>query len=377
MSSTSVNVMMSGTADPRVETKKVVWRPDTAATVIKVGQPVCYDSDCTHDAQERATTPISGGTAYAEGNQSYIGRLFTVEEPQTDNLHAFAGIVTALGPLAGADGDLIQIAVPKDGSVVPVYTNLNCLAEQTIMGIRNGEADVSYPVVGTGRAIGVAMEDVDRGTGSSDGLCWMKFKSFLFDNQNEALSVDDEANASNVVANAINVTTLQTTGRFTALDIKAAATAGGGCHAWMYGLGLNVEATVSATTVLHVVGAGFTLNITGGTPTEYDTVCKMELYSDANATLSSISRLSVLHLTHQVTNAPQANRFGWILLTQNGAQASDAMILATNLATLPAVAMTGDRTIGSTKGDYAIKVYLQSQPGTQQWYIPLIKGLGA
>ena len=173
MANTMVNVMMPGAVDPMAETKAVYWRPVTATTVIKVGQPVCYNSDLAADYKERATTPNSGGAAYAEGAQNYNARLFVVEEPLTANLHSFAGIVAELGPKAGADGDLIKIYVPN-GAVLPCSSNKSATLDSSVLGISHGEADLPDG----GVPIGIAKETINRS--GTDGLCWVKIDPNMF-----------------------------------------------------------------------------------------------------------------------------------------------------------------------------------------------------
>lgn len=212
MSFGQVGVWTPNAIDTNARTKKVIWRPVTAATVLKVGQPVCYNSDLAADWKERTTAPLTsvfGGedtTAYAEGSQNFNARYLVVEEPLTANIHAYAGIVKSLGPKAGADGDTIEIYVHTPGAVVPVYCAQNCVLDRTIMGIRNAQADVDYP---GNRAIGVAKETVDRS--STDGLVWMEMKDFEYaaingggDATGNALIIDDEAAANNIMIDSRN-----------------------------------------------------------------------------------------------------------------------------------------------------------------------------
>ena len=204
-----IQLMGSGAFDVYCPTKRVYWRPDTEATVIKVGQPVCYNSDIVKDHKERTVDPTHLGLTkdtYAEGEQEFTGRLFIVEEPLTANLHAWAGIVKSLGPEAGGDGDMIEIWIPTEGAVVPVISDQNCVLDRTIIGIRNGEAATSYP----GRPIGVAIETKDRS--DTDGFVWMKFKSFEYatinaggDSASNSLIVDDESAANAVAIDARSV----------------------------------------------------------------------------------------------------------------------------------------------------------------------------
>jgi hypothetical protein len=221
------------------------------------------------------------------------------------------------------------------------------------------------------------METKDRS--STDGLVWVKVdpSAFAWQYHGSKLLIDDEGTTSDHIVNKIHVTSSQTGGRLTALDVIAVSTGGAtavssGCD---YGMAAYFENDIEATVTSRCWAVGIWTNLTGGTPTEYIAPLQVGLYEDG-ATLSSITSLSVLNLTHQVADAPAANSFSWIELGANGAEMCDHFITATNLAELPAVVMTtADRAIGTNSGDYAIKVYLGNQAGTQQWYIPLMCSL--
>jgi hypothetical protein len=170
--------MSVGAIDPITQTKRVFWRPATATTVAKVGQPVSYNIDLAGDHKERSTDPTAshlggGGTTYAEGSQTYTGRLFCVEEVKVDDSHAFAGFIKSLGPNAGADGDMIEIFVPSDnGMVVPVYTDKS-IAIRDSLYLEDGENTVvNATQVGMGPQVGIAIETIDRS--STAGLVWAK-----------------------------------------------------------------------------------------------------------------------------------------------------------------------------------------------------------
>lgn len=177
--------MSSGAIDPIAQSKRVFWRPATPATVLKVGQPVCYHSDSIYDHKDRSKDPTHLGLTedtYADGAQDKTARLFCVEEPLTANLNAFAGICKVLGPKAGADGDMIEIWKPN-GAVLPCWIDQNVKLDETILGIRNGEADVSYPgedYTNPGRPIGIAKETYNRSADANNGLVWVKVDPNMF-----------------------------------------------------------------------------------------------------------------------------------------------------------------------------------------------------
>jgi len=208
--------MSSGAIDPIAQSKRVFFHADTTTASLKVGQPVCYNSDSVLDHKKRTSDPAHIGITqhtYAEGAQDFTGRLFVVEEPLSANLHAFAGIVKALGPLAGADGDMIEIWVPN-GAVLPCWIDQSVTTDQTVLGIRNSVANVSYP----GTPIGIAKETINRTTA---GLCWVKVdpNMFLYQYPNTNLSVG----ASVTDLHHSRVTSAATTG-FDHLDLRTTLT---------------------------------------------------------------------------------------------------------------------------------------------------------
>jgi hypothetical protein len=180
MANGQITMLSVKTADSIAERKRVFFRPSTSSDVIKVGHLVCYNSDLAADYKERTVNPAtaqlggSGATTYAEGAQTYNARFTVVEKPSSStNTRHFAGIVAALGPLAGTDGDEIEIVPLKEGVVVPVWTNANCAINTTVLGVANNSyiAQVSTQD-GDPLAIGVVVETVDRS--NTNGLVWCR-----------------------------------------------------------------------------------------------------------------------------------------------------------------------------------------------------------
>jgi hypothetical protein len=169
-----------GAYDVGCRTKRVFFRPATASDTIRVGQGVCYNSDLAADHKERTSHPASGDlnsggiTAYAEGVQSYTARLFIAEQP-TDgaNMSHVVGVVKSLGPKLGADGDMIEIFQLTEGAIVPVWTDADCVINQTVLGVADGAYTLSQDTGdGDPLGIGVAVETVDRS--NTNGLVWMR-----------------------------------------------------------------------------------------------------------------------------------------------------------------------------------------------------------
>jgi len=174
-----ISAWMVGMKDTIAETKEVVYRPSTATDTVRVGDLVCYNSDLAADYKEKTSNPSDGGTTYAEGSQTYTGRLLIVEKPASTNLHQWAGVVASLGRKAGADGDLLQIFVPKDGAVVPVMCDKSVTRGETVLAVKMDQYEATSPVYGGStasfRVIGLAEETVDRS--STDGLVWMRMST--------------------------------------------------------------------------------------------------------------------------------------------------------------------------------------------------------
>lgn len=389
---TQVMSMSSGAIDPIAVAKRVFWRPVTEAT-LKVGQPVCYSSDSIYDYQGRSVDPVHLGLTrdtYAEGEQEKTARLLVVEEPLTANLNAFAGIVKCLGPKAGADGDFIEIWIPN-GAVLPCYIDQSVTLDETILGIRDGEADVSYPgngVTNPGRPIGVAKETIDRGT---PGMCWVKIDPNMFSCQygvsdSAYLKVDGGSAVNKKYVEIVDATPvigflndsrllydgIMTEGQltvandflhFTGSNTAAAASyiRGGVSLVHLDGCTLN-----SASLVV----AGFHAQL-GGTP----------------AAFTACSKACALWVDVGVKVNPTAGTYSMIYVSENsdGAYFCDTVFdfyvprtdyfakfdaSAEGGAHHCIYAMTGDHTTGAT--DRALKCDI----GGTTYYIPLYDGLG-
>jgi hypothetical protein len=371
-------MMGSGAIDPINVTKKVFWRPVTATTEIKVGQPVCYNSDSVQDHKER-TADASGhlgltADTFAEGEQEFTGRLFIVEEPLTANLHAFAGIVKSLGPKAGADGDLIEIFTPVEGAIVPVYCAQNCTLDRTIMGIRNGQADVDYP---GGRSIGVAKETVDRS--STDGLCWMEFRNFEYnaingsgDTAANALIVDDEASSNNIMIDSRHYRA-DGTGRLRCL-FYVGEIAGAGNSMWgMFKFRSYLSA--AAGSVVHGVCANLhfkdsaEITVTSG---HWNSAMYASVETEVTTTAPDLSGGSVagLSLEYYVDETTGAPLKAYALYVHAGTYNWDGLLAIRNAGDCGDAAMTGDHAF-----DTADKCIPVDVAGTT-YYIPLMNNKG-
>ena len=362
--------------DSQAETKTVYYE---GTSTIYEGMPVCYNFDTTDNWTGYGATSLAGAKSYqgttAEGEQNE-GKFIRVENPAADNLLWFAGVVAGAEKAGQVGPCVLDIFVPN-GAIVPVRAGVECTTGKTVLSVISATQYLGQPLSATqARPVAIA-EETNTTLDSTPGLILARLcpQEFIYqDLTGDALGVA-VAGTSSITVNRVNFTTAQTSGAFCAFEVKATSsagaysnmTAGGGLCAYFSG-------TISATVTNAVNAVGIQLKITGGTPTEYLAGLHIKVYEDG-ATMTSCSKISALSLEFQVKENVQAYRHTWISLQNNGTQTPDALIHATNLATLNAQAFTGDVTIGSTAGDYAIPIYLQSQPGTQLWYIPIVKAL--
>lgn len=341
----------------------------TESSTVYQGMPVCYEFDATTNWLGTSDFETESSTT-AEGSHNE-GKFIRVEDPDADNIHAFAGVVAEGSSLIGETGPgLIDIYIPN-GAIVLVRTDQNCTVGRTILAVHTAEQHLTAPHSSASHAVAIACETVDKGTTTGLTLAKLDDRMFIWqEGDATTLLVDDKDASSNMIANKINVEFITTSGNSTALWVEGTSSAGAVANG--YGLALYAQANVTGTVASHVAGSGIWLNVTGGTPAEYLTALEVGLYENG-ATMTSAGRVSVLTLSAQVEDDVTANNYGWIWLAQNGTQVPDALILGSTAASLPAVAFTGDHAF--TTADYGIKVYLANNPGTQQYYIPLIAAL--
>jgi hypothetical protein len=188
--------------DPLILIKDVYFRPATPSDVVKVGQPVCYNADIVGDYKERTVNPIvanaasnnaSKATTYAEGAQTYDGRIFIVERPSASNIDNFAGAVLALGDLAGADGDKIKIAIPN-GAMISMLTDVACILGETHLSIVSGEDNFTANTGDYSRHVSIAQETVDRS--GTDGLVWGRLAEVAVADKTRQVHIHAEASTT-------------------------------------------------------------------------------------------------------------------------------------------------------------------------------------
>ena len=368
-----VNPAVVSTSSTGTATAGVIADANLATTNLPgVGTYVSVSGTDMTDGVYKVTAVSTGvSITVATGGADVTGTSVSVS---VDNLLQFAGVVKKGGWVGKTGPRVLDIYVPN-GAIVPVRCDVDTTVGATALAITGASQELGQPIEGTSRVVAIAAEtETDLDSTTDITLATLDPSRFIYQGSGSAaLSVG--AGTGDYVANSINVTSAQTTGRTTALHIKCTQTAGGGSD--HYGMAFHAEGIISGTPVVHVAAASSRLTITGGTPVGWYYTGFKAYVKQTGGTISGAGIISVLNLGIQVTDTISANNFCWIYLEDNSTEKVDNFIRSTNMVALGAVTMTGDRTgnLGTTEGDYAIKVYLASQPGTQQWYIPLIPAL--
>lgn len=315
----------------------------TGATAVYEGMPVCYDDSTTNvlgvDRYDSSTS-----TTTTEGYLNE-GRFLRVEIPASDNVDRFAGIV-ASGPKVGTTGPCwLDIFIPN-GAVVPVRTDVACTKDVTVLAIESGEEELGVPVDGT-RPVAVARETL---SSTSNRLILAELNPDKFICQvSRSTALNLGAGSSDKILNRINVTSAQTAGRLTALEIKAEATStassmSGGCG---YGLALYTETNVSGVLSTQSAGVGHWTNLNAGADltSSYD-VMELGLY-ESGATLTGIAaneHISVLTLRMQIdsSSGPGANtQYMMHFRSEAGGSHPDGLFIAYSSESVGMVAKSG------------------------------------
>lgn len=304
--------------------RKRVYYTESGST-IREGMPVCYEFDATANVLGlNKATNVAGATT-AEGNMNE-GKFMRVEDPDADNIHAFAGVVAGASYDGLLGGRWLDIYIPN-GAIVPVRNDQNCVVGKTILAVHSGELYLTAPFEVAGRAVAVAWETKD--TATTTGLVLAKLDSNLFLYQKGdagRLEVDDQ-DAGNIMLNQIVVGTSQASGLFSALMIKAQVTAGNP-ESWDYGFALNVSSNLGAGALTngfncsgHWIDMG-SATLNGG---HYSTL-RAGIYEAGDCTMTALATLAPLSLAVQVTTDPGTG-FCQIYCRNDGAQALDAFII--------------------------------------------------
>lgn len=298
--------------DPKAKTITVYY---TESSTIYEGMPVCYEFDATTnwcgvssiDATSTASS-ITESSTTTESNANE-GKFIRVEDPDADNIHAFAGVVAGAG-LAGKTGPCaIDIYIPN-GAIVPVRTDQSCTVGRTILSVHTAEQHLTGCYETSGRPVALAWE-TDTDLASTTGTVLAKLDPNLFIWQkadNDAMLVDDQDSGNTGFLNQIKVEFANTSGNTCAFSVQAESTAGATSNG--YGLALYAQADVTATVADGVNAFGAWINLTGGTPAAHVYAAEIGIY-ESGANLASATVVAPLCLRTQLdsTNAPNAVHF--------------------------------------------------------------------
>lgn len=241
----------------RYVVKEVLFKPATSTDKVYEGYLVCYNYDETTDFEGNSATVNNysrSATSFAEGSQDYTARFTRVEKPSGKNVDFFAGVVHKDSNGAG-DGDIIKIIVPTKGTVVPVYTDVDCTNGSTALAVMNGSYKATDPEYSgstdRGRIIGVANETIDRS--STSGLTWMRFGG-PFDigagvSTNFIVGDSEGAGSLTIIPCHLSCESVQAGGSLHTLRLRGEIAGAGGGSGASGGVGLRCEGVVNSTAV--------------------------------------------------------------------------------------------------------------------------------
>ena len=304
-------------------------------------------------------------TTTAEGNQNE-GKFLIVEKPYSDNLLWFAGVVAPGSwcnkSIAATSYEWVEIFIPN-GAIVPVRTDIECTVGVTILALESDSRELTVPLSATqGRPVAIAVEDIDRSSDAGLTLARLDPSEFLYqDLTGTALGIPNEAGADCVV-NRINVTSAQTAGRLSALEVKGTMTGTG--NATGYGLAIYAEAGITGVVSGETAGSSFWLNVTGGTQTHEIYAVEVGLY-EAGANLAACNRISPLVVRSQLdaTNAPASSHYMMTFICDGTGDHPDAWF-ATNEAADIAMAAESSAAVS-----HVIPIHVGPPGGTTTYYI--------
>lgn len=367
--------------EPLLVKKRVVFRPASSTDTLKTGYALCYNYDLVEDWQENTQTAPDGPDAvasYAEGNQEFNARFLTVEKPLGKNIDHFAGWVCEESDGAG-DGEFINIYVPVEGAVIPVYTDLSVANSATVLAVNPGSYAMGNPVYGgsTTSSVmqGIALETINRS--SVNGLTWMLVKKGLSLGLGVSTNlVIGAASTGEIIPFIISAESPQTGGTFNMIRIRAELTGAGASGGTSGGLALRVEGVVNGNTATHTSAASTHLIFkTGNTPSAglYAGLwVKLENQDSTPADLAAVD-VCVLWISMQNNDAP--NQSCMIYFDSDGSDDPDYLFVAKTASAISGVVSITNAPVLAT-GDVMAKVKITGGAGNGDWYIPLMADSG-
>jgi len=327
--------------------------------------PVCYEFDATtnwlgvNGATIDFTTTASSlteGTTTAEGYQNE-GKFIRVEDPDADNIHAFAGVVAGADHAGKTGPRKIDIYIPN-GAIVPVRTDQSCTVGRTVLAVHTAEQHLTGPYETAGRPVAIAWE-TNTDLATTAGLVLAKLDPNLFISQKgdaTTLLVDDQDTGQTLWLNQIKVEFASATGNVCAMSVQSTCSAGAGSDG--YGASLYVQGDLTGVAASAWNPFGCWANITSGTQTGV-ALCAAEFGVYASgAHLSAVSHLSIITLRNQVssTNSPDDVHSIIRIVQDGGGDSADALF---SIYTPETVGMVGC----SDTPDYAIPIIIENTGG--------------
>jgi len=356
------------------------YNRESSAVTIYEGMPVCYIFDTTANVlgydKGAGGDPKSQSTpdTTAEGYQNE-GKFLIVETVNDDNHLWFAGVTTGAKngkSVAATSYEWIEIYEPN-GAIVPVRVDVYTTVGVTILALEHDSQALTQPLsTSEGRPVAIAEEDGTYSSGTP-GLVLARLcpNEFIYQDSNgTALSaVGSDGGTSDVVVNRINLTTAQTAGKFTALDIRAtiestASSQSGGCG---YGLALYAQADINGVlSGSQNAGVAFWTNINaGGDLTTQYFGLEVGIY-EGGADLSGCGFIAPLCLRMQIdgTSGPTAKRqYQMYLRSEGGGSDPDGLFAAYTLNSIGMTAKT------SAAVSHIIPIEIEHGSGTGTYYI--------
>jgi len=188
---------------------KFVNTNSSAAVTLYAGMPLCYQFDTTTNVLGWDKENSEEGTTTAEGYQNE-GKFMIVDLPDSDNIHAFAGVAvanswTGSSTVADDESKWLDVYIPN-GAIVPVRTDVDCTVGRTILSVESASQELTVPLsASTARPVAIAGETVDRSETSGLTLAKLCPNDFLYQTgDGSSLICDDDATAAETV-NTMNL----------------------------------------------------------------------------------------------------------------------------------------------------------------------------
>ena len=316
--------------DPKAQRISVYY---TESSTIYEGMPVCYEFDATTnwlgvdgskvDFTTTASTASLESTTTAEGYQNE-GKFIRVEDPDADNIHAFAGVVAGGDHVGQAGPRAIDIYVPN-GAIVPVRAGVECTVGRTILAVITATQYLGHPLSATqAKPVAVAWE-TNATLDTTAGIVLAKLDPNMFMQQEitgDAMlfGTGGTAASASQVVNKLNLSTGHTGGYATAIQSLLNAT--GTIAATGGATGITSQLTISGSlTATTTYGRAMlaTLVLSGTVNSAGSQLHAVHAQLSGTPTFTACQRTSALWADCAYGVNPTAGTYNAITITNNGA----------------------------------------------------------